>query len=212
MTRAVLFDLDRTLVDVQSTTDYGSAMRDVETLLGGWEDPPTPPTGWDGPTRRAMGVLVALAGDARWQAVSDLVEAHELAAVARSTAMPGLAEAMAATSDVPRAVVTLMGPTAAQAALDAHGVVVDVVVGRRWDLAVKPAPDQLLAACRALHVAPDHAVMVGDSAWDAAAAASAGCRFVGVPFSGDGDEFESTVATAPTVAAAVESARASFGP
>lgn len=211
MTRAVLFDLDRTLVDVQSTTDYGAALRDVEALIGGWKDPPTPPTGWDGPTRRAMGVLVALAGDARWQAVSDLVEAHEVAAVARSTAMPGLAEALAATADVPRAVVTLMGPTAARAALHAHGVAIDVVVGRRWDLAVKPAPDQLVVACRALHVAPGATVMVGDSTWDAEAASSAGCRFVGVPFGND-DEFDPTIPVAPTVADAVAGALALAGP
>ena len=209
MTMAVLFDLDRTLVDVQSTTDYGAALRDVEALLGRWEDPPVPPTGWDGPTRRAMGVLVGLAGDARWQAVSDLVEAHELAAATRSTAMPGLAEALATTAGVPRAVVTLMGPAAARAALQHHDIPIDVVVGRRPDLAVKPAPDQLLAACQALQVAPGDAAMVGDSTWDARAATAAGCRFVGVPFTDD--EFPPTVTTAPTVADAVRHVMASAG-
>lgn len=205
MPAAVLLDLDRTLVDVQSSTDYAAALADVERLIGGWDDPPTPPTGWDVPTRRAMGVLVALSGDPRWQQVSDVIEAHERAAVSSSTAMPGLAAALQRTAGMPRAVVTLMGPGAAAAALAAHGVDVAVVVGRRSDLAVKPAPDQVLVACRALDVDPVDAVMVGDSSWDAGAAVAAGCGFVGVTLGGR-SEFGDLVVTAPTVDVAVERA------
>ncbi len=46
----------------------------------------------------------------------------------------------------------------------------------------KPAPDPLLAACRELGVAPAHALMVGDSANDAAAARAAGCLVFLVPY------------------------------
>lgn len=184
----ILFDLDRTLVDVQTYTDYAAALADVEALIGGWADPPTPPTGWDGPTRRAMGVLVALAGDERWQQVSDLIEAHEREAVAQSVMMPGVKAALAATRDNPRAVVTLLPPHTARVVLRHHGLDqrldLDLVVGRRADLAAKPAPDQLLEGCRLLSVEPAEAVMIGDSTWDALAAEAAGCGFVGVTNSG----------------------------
>lgn len=190
----ILFDLDRTLIDVQTYTDYGAAMNEVESLLGGWSDPPTPPTGWDHPTRRAMGVLVALTGDSRWQQVSDLIESYERAAVERSVMMPGVGEALAATRPNPRAVVTLLPPETARVVLRHHGldayIDLDLLVGRRTDLAAKPAPDQLLEGCRLLGVEPTETVMIGDSTWDAVAAEAAGCGFVGVT-NGGASEFGS---------------------
>jgi phosphoglycolate phosphatase len=193
----ILFDLDRTLVDVQSFTDYSVALADVEALIGAWDDPPTPPTGWDGPTRRAMGILVALGGDPRWTSVSEVIERHELSAVPRSTAMPGLADALALVEEVSKGVVTLLPDRAAHAALDRHGVEIPVVVGRRSDLAVKPAPDQLFAACHLLDADPGATTMIGDSTWDFEAARAAGCHFVGVT-NGGPNEFPSEVAVANT--------------
>ncbi len=188
----ILFDLDRTLVDVQTYTDYGAALADVESLIGGWDDPPTPPTGWDGPTRRAMGVLVALTGDGRWQQVSDVIEAHERRAVKQSVMMPGVLEALTATANNPRAVVTLLPPGTARVVLRHHGLDahldLDLLVGRRADLAAKPAPHQLLEGCRLLGVEPAEAVMIGDSTWDAVAAEAVGCGFVGVT-NGSASEF-----------------------
>lgn len=206
---AVLFDLDRTLVDVQSTTDYAAALRDVEELVGAWDDPPMPPTGWDGPTRRAMGVLVALAGDPRWQQVSDLVERHELAAVPHATAMFGLRRALLLTASRPRAIVTLMGQTAARTVVARFGIPIEVVVGRRPDLAVKPAPDQLQEAARLLGVDVAATVMIGDSTWDERAAAAAGAAFVGLAAPG---EFPADVAVARTLDEAVECALAGPAP
>ena len=42
--RAVVFDLDRTLVDVQSCTDYGTALADVRRLVAAWTEVGTPRT------------------------------------------------------------------------------------------------------------------------------------------------------------------------
>lgn len=103
---AILFDLDRTLVDVQSFTDYAAALDEVDELIGTWEDTPTPPTGWDGPTRTAMGVLVALGGDPRWQNISETIERHENVAVPASIPMPGLEDALRRVADLPQGVVT----------------------------------------------------------------------------------------------------------
>jgi FMN phosphatase YigB (HAD superfamily) len=50
--KAVLFDLDRTLIDLQTYTDYGAALEDVESMIGSWNDPPAPETDWDAPTQR----------------------------------------------------------------------------------------------------------------------------------------------------------------
>lgn len=200
--RAILFDLDRTLVDVQSFTDYPAALDAVEDVIGEWADPPTPATGWEAPTRRAMGILVALAGDPRWQTVSDLIEGYERAAVPQSRPMRGVERALAVTADRRRAVVTLLTPTVAAEALARHRLAIEAVVGRSPGEVVKPAPDQLLKACRLLEVAPAEATMIGDSAWDEAAAAAAGCRFVGVT-NGLPGEFSPDAVTAATVDEAV---------
>ncbi len=175
----LLLDLDRTLVDVQSFTDYEAAVADLEARFGELPGSDIPETYWRPATLRAMEVLVAWAGDPRWQEASDLIEAHELAAVEVSTPMPGVERFVTTIAGIPTMVVTLMGPTAARAALDRHGIDLPVV-GRRVDLRPKPSPDQLLAAAELLGVDASSCTMVGDSSWDHGAATAAGCRFVGV--------------------------------
>jgi phosphoglycolate phosphatase len=182
--RALLFDLDRTLVDVQSVTDYAAARRDAEVAAGDLVPPPVPGTDWTPDTVASMALLVACAGHPRWHAVSAAIEVHERGAVTGSRAMPGLHRAWAATADVPRAVVTLLTEEVTRRALAHHGVPgADrvLVVGRDAGRRPKPAPDGLLAACERLGVATADTVMVGDSTWDLEAARAAGTGFVGVP-------------------------------
>jgi len=179
--RALLLDLDRTLVDVQTFTDYEAAVADVERALGPVELVGVPETEWRSATRIAMATLVALAGDPhRWQLASDLIERHEREAVARATAMSGLDRFLRTTQDVPRAIVTLMGPAAMDDVCGAFGIDVATRVGRSADLVPKPAPDQVLRACRLLGVEPDDSLMLGDSTWDGAAATAAGAAFIGI--------------------------------
>ena len=179
MAAGILVDLDRTLVDVQTFTDYEAAVSGLaEDVLGLVAD--TPATEWRSATRRAMDALVALSGASRWQDVSDHIESFETTAVARSALMPGVFEFLAAVGDTPIVVVTLMGPGAARAALGRHGIDLESVLGREAIHRPKPAPDQLLAGCDLMGIEPGSAVMLGDSTWDAAAAAAAGCGFVGL--------------------------------
>lgn len=180
--RGLVFDLDRTLVDVQSFTDYGAALAHVRRLVAAWPEVSTPATGWDAATRSCMDVLVALAGGPRWQLVSDAIERREQAAVPRSVPMPGLRAILDATAHLPRAVATLLPAGAARAVLDRHGIAVDTLVTRRSDLAPKPAPDACLEAVAALGCgdAPGSVLMVGDSTWDLACAQAAGAAFVGL--------------------------------
>lgn len=179
--RALLLDVDRTLVDLQSFTDYAAAVVDVERELGDLELAEVPETDWGSVTQRAMAILVSLAGDPPlWQRASNLIEAHEAAAVPQAVAMPGLDDLLARTSGMPRALATLIGPGALDDVAARFGIDVRIRVGRRADLRPKPAADQLLAACAELGVSPADAVFVGDSSWDAAAAIAAGTGFIGV--------------------------------
>jgi phosphoglycolate phosphatase len=182
--RAVLFDLDRTLVDVQSVTDYTAARRDAEAAAGDLVPQEVPGTDWTPDTVASMALLVACAGHAQWAAVSAAIEAHERVAVPESRAMPGLRESWEETAGVPRAVVTLLTEDVTRQVLAHHGIG-DAervpVIGRDARRRPKPAPDGLLDACERLGVTPVDAVMIGDSSWDLEAARAAGTGFVGVP-------------------------------
>jgi len=176
----LLIDLDRTLVDLQTFTDYEAALTDLEERFGDLPGADVPATYWRAATLRAMEVLTALSGDDCWQQASDMIETHELAAVPKSVAMPGLGVFLDAIVGRPVAVVTLCGPEAAHLALERHGINIPLVVGRRFDLQPKPAPDQILAGAAAIDMAPRELTMIGDSSWDRDAALSAGAEFVGV--------------------------------
>lgn len=183
MTDAILFDLDRTLVDLQSYTDYTAAWADIQEFLDGALDSVVPDTDWDRPTQACMAALVSLAGTPRWHEASDLIAQRELLAIPKSTPMPGLADAMVQVTGRPVAVVTLLPPHVAREALAFHGVHIDVIIGRQPDIRPKPHGDGLGAACERLGVDPAAATMIGDSTWDLAAAQAAGAAFIGVPFS-----------------------------
>ena len=45
--RAVLLDLDRSLIHLQSFTNYEAALHDVRQLVGSWSDAEVPDTDWD---------------------------------------------------------------------------------------------------------------------------------------------------------------------
>jgi phosphoglycolate phosphatase/AHBA synthesis associated protein len=65
----------------------------------------------------------------------------------------------------------------------------DAVVGGTDVERGKPAPDIVLRACEQVGVAPDAAVVVGDTAFDRDAALAAGAAFAGLRF-GDGTRLE----------------------
>ena len=176
----VLLDLDRTLVDLQTFTDYDAAWAEVRSMVDPSYADAGPLTGWTSATRACMGVIAALRDEELWHRVSATIATHERAAVPRSTAMPGAAGFLAALADRPCAVVTLLPADVARDTLAAHGLGVEVVVGRDPHVRPKPSGDGLRRALELLGALPDGVVMVGDSTWDAAAATDAGVRFVGV--------------------------------
>lgn len=92
--------------------------------------------------------------------------------------------------DLPTAVVTNTPPGLARTILARVGLDAGPCFGATRELAEKPAPDLVLAACASLSVAPEHALLVGDSAYDREAARTAGARFAGL-----GIEGETTIAS-----------------
>ena len=90
---ALLLDLDRTLIDLQSFTDYGAALEDVRALVGSWQDIEVPDTYWDRATVACMSVLHAFLDDPRWNDISDAIAAHERVAIPESHLMPTVADA-----------------------------------------------------------------------------------------------------------------------
>ena len=181
--KAFIFDLDRTLVDLQSFTDYAAALRDVTALVGGRQGADVPEADWDAPTLSTMAILVSLAGDDRWAEVSSAVAHHERAAIPQSVAMPGLASLDDALAGAPRAVVTLLPEDVARATLAHHGVDIQVIVGRDPHIPAKPSGAGLVVAAEHMGVSARECVMIGDSTWDHAAAVDAGAAFLGVPVS-----------------------------
>ena len=204
---ALLLDLDRTLIDLQSFTDYEAAIDDVRGLVGSWQDVQVPDTDWDRATVACMAVLHAFLDDPRWNDISDAIAVHEREAISESHVMPTVLDARPTLVTSATAVVTLLPADVAIAVLDYHeleiGREIDFVVGRDPRIKPKPEPDGVLEACRLLGVQPQDALMIGDSTWDAQAALAAGAAFVGVPADGFDGAVRPQIRTADTLVQAL---------
>jgi len=85
----------------------------------------------------------------------------------------------------PTALVTNTPTPLAAQILSATELGVDRIIGGTDVPAPKPAPDIPLAACEALAIRPEDALMIGDSSFDQRAAARAKIFFVGLRIDGD---------------------------
>ncbi len=179
--RVWLFDLDNTLVNVADGVDYCAACDALRARFPGLRAADLPPVQFARCAVEALSLLEALRDDPhRWAEASEVVEEFELAGASRSVAMPGLWGVWALVGGRPVGVVTLVGPRAARAILDRHGLKPTCLVAREAGLRSKPAPDQVLRALQQLGAAPHEAVLIGDSSWDEHAAQAAGVAFVGI--------------------------------
>jgi len=168
------------LVDLQSFTDYDQAWQAVQNYVPADLIPSVPETGWSSATRACMGVLAALPDGELWWKISGIIAEYETAAIEQSVAMPGAYAFVHSLRASPRAVVTLLPQDVARDVLVQHDMDIPLVVGRDPRIRPKPSGDGLRHALESLKTPASDAVMIGDSSWDAAAAADAGVQFIGV--------------------------------
>lgn len=193
MPRAVLFDLDGTLID--SVPDITLA---VAELLASEQLPPLNENQVRMMVGRGLRVLVRRVYGAHGIALDEaslqcrldaMTEIYVRHLVGHTTLMPGVEDALRffRARGCAMAVVTNKLLTATETILRHFGLVdyFTVIIGDSSEppmatLARKPQPDMLLEALRRLDVAPQLAVMIGDSGVDVRAARAAGVAAIAV--------------------------------
>ena len=190
--RAVLFDMDGTLVDTlpDIAAAVNAALADLG--LGTLSEARIAALIGNGPRMLSRGALEAqgsLAGEEREQLVAPLLAgytrhyARQAGTLGR--AFDGVHDCLRALAAQGRklGVVTNALQHLAETVLARFGLApqLDLVVGGDRVARHKPHPEALLAACREFGVAPGETLMVGDSMNDVGAARAAGCAIVCVP-------------------------------
>lgn len=178
MTAAYLFDLDGTLVD--SAPDLAMAVNHVLVAFKCEPVPAIKVRAWVGEgARRMLAEGFARAGVEQMpeQAPAMLLEYYEQHVAELSVLYAGVQEALVALHQAkhPLAVVTNKFRYLAVPLLEALGVapLFTTVIGGTCAGKAKPHPEPILLACSRLSVAPEDAMMVGDSKYDQAAALAA---------------------------------------
>lgn len=183
MISAVLFDLDGVLID--SYEVWFEVMRAVMRRYG--REPISRERfaeTWGQPIEHDV---AAFFPELTTEALARAYEAQYARELSHLRVIDGARELLAALrgQDVRTAVVTNSPAAIARVALEHAGLPFDTLVGGDDVPRGKPEPDMLHEACRRLGVAPEDALMLGDSAYDQKAAAAAGVRFVGYGIDGD---------------------------
>lgn len=180
--RGVLFDLDGTLVD--TAPDLVGALEAVWTWRQREGSLPNLP--WSSlVSQGALALLEAALGPgtakAREEELQYFLQHYQDNLFINSTLFPGIVDALDALAahEVKIGVVTNKAEALAHRLLDQAGL------GHRFSVMIggdslpqkKPAPEPMWAACRALSILPEQAVMVGDDQRDVIAAlrANMGC-------------------------------------
>ena len=189
--RAVLLDLDGTLLD--TAPEIAAAAADMLAELGLEAVPPAMVRNFIGKgipslVRRTLEQSLGRVPDERriGSGIESFFFHYEKRNGLLATAYPGVLEGLTTlhtmgfglacvTNKAARFTVPLLKSTGLEAFFSA--VISGDTAARK-----KPAADPVLAACRQLGVAPDEAIMVGDSTNDALAARAAGCGILLVPY------------------------------
>ena len=190
--RAVLFDMDGTLVD--TLPDIAAAVNAalVELKLHALDPLRIATLIGNGPrilSRRALDAQESLTAEQRERLVEPLLEGYArnyaVQAGKLGRVFPGTIEGLRELSagGYRLGVVTNALQHLAETVLTRFGIAphLQVVIGGDRVARHKPHPEPLWQACSALDVAPHETLMVGDSINDVAAARAAGCEVVCLP-------------------------------
>ena len=213
VTRAVLIDLDGTLID--TAPDIAAAANATLASLGLAALETGQVRSFIGEgiavlVRRSLAVrMSALEAEANLAPALEEFERHYTAMNGRySSLYPGVMEGLRAmrarglkTGCVTNKLVRFAEPLLARFSLLP---MLDTVVGGDSTAAKKPDPAPVFEACRRLGVAPADTVLIGDSAHDARAARAAGVSFIAVPYGYGGGE---DLSAATTVASLLDAAK-----
>jgi phosphoglycolate phosphatase len=189
ITRAVLFDFDHTLVELGSHVDWGAARR---ALLPLYEAAGVPAV-LIAATPGAIGLYDAVGRSALFDEASvrslqheasAMIEAFEGLAIEAAEEPPGMRRMLErfAAAALPMAIVSSNARSVVRAVLDRLALAdyFTFLVGRDDVAQIKPSPEGLAAACKALNVPPSAGVFVGDAEADMLAAVAAGLFPVGI--------------------------------
>ena len=186
--RAVVFDLDGTLIDSERAICEAASL--AFSAIG---QPVTPLQVADhlGAPLDELYVLFVGDGDAARRArfVAQYIAHHDAHDERFPPPLPGVLEALTLlrARALPLAVATTKPSDRARAQLEGAGLLAlfQHVQGTDRGMQPKPAPDVVLAACAALGVSPAAVLMVGDTPRDVGAARAAGAGAVVVAYSAD---------------------------
>ena len=211
MTRAVLFDLDGTLVDTRH--DLATSVNLALAEIGLPERRPAEIFGFIGEgARRLVERAIAPHTDRIEPALAAWARHYDLHLLDRSRPFPGLAELLGRLQG-PLAVNTNKPGPMARRLLEGLGLAAHFayVVGGGDVEAHKPDPAGALAILARLGLPPEQAIYVGDSRVDVETAKRCGLRFVGVAW-GLGGERELREAGAREIVPDAEALERSLSP
>jgi phosphoglycolate phosphatase len=188
--RAALIDLDGTLID--ALPDIHAAISQVARRFDLREASVAEVRGWIGKGARQLierllqhqqGASVQVTPD---EALKAYVEEYTLVNGRQASVYPEVIDGLKVmkTAGIKLACVTNKPEAPTRVLLQLTGLIgyFDVVIGGSPHLALKPAPDALVAACKALGCSVAESVMIGDSENDLLAARAANMRCLLVPY------------------------------
>jgi N-acetyl-D-muramate 6-phosphate phosphatase len=176
--RAILFDMDGTLVDAFAPIVYA-----LNRTLSALDLPEMSEADIRRHTGRGEASVRTLFGDRRDEAIRLYLQYHD-ERLYDLAPMPGAEPLLrwAKASGLSVAIVTSKSQSRAEAQLTHLGWTpwIDFVVGLTEGRAQKPDPHTLHLACEFMGVVPAEAVMIGDGTADMQAAVRAGCTALGL--------------------------------
>jgi len=187
----VIFDFDRTLMNLGSFTDWQSARQDlIEVFLrSGVPEQVVEKLQRSGfqliKLRDELSALgYADDGLRIWERACEILDEYERAGAERAELLPGVREALnwLRTEGYGIGIVSSNGYKIVEDLLRREGLLgfFDAILARSFDFRMKPYPDQVKECMRRLGSDPERTFLVGDTARDIEAARMAGIRGIGV--------------------------------